>query len=407
MSKNEFDELLLKKLRDEELEYNPAHWDRLAQLLSPTLTPPSAGKRKKQWLIATGIAAAISLVLGTVFTIQLPDSPDEKPAMPSVAQQQPRPATETTAPETNTAAPAIKPGLPATPAADKPARTNDRNLAQDEHEVLPDPNFHSPIPTVPVPDNDPKVREQIAVAKEPETPSPLKEKTTGNPFRNPAVNTSKAKEEPTYTYHADPAIAMNGFSKRERKTSISLGGGVNYGNLNTGYTAGVSVRHKIAGKLFVDGTVAMMYNNNANNVVANNGPSMGDNGKMAARPTAFNNETSLASPALNPIQKLYYVQLNPSIGYQVEKHVALSFGGDFQRMLNQSDEIVQPENMGSKVFPNMDVGLTAKSEFSITPNIQAGLMFREGINNLLRNDNAKYVNRRYVQVQFKYNIPVN
>ncbi|WP_118952688.1 hypothetical protein [Taibaiella helva] len=410
MSKNEFDELLLKKLRNEELEYNPAHWDRLAQLLPPTLTPASAGKGKKQWVIATGIAAAVALALATVFMIQLLNGPDDKPAQPSVAHQQP-PA-GTTAPENNTASrePVTKPGLPGkdkgTPAADKAAGTNDRNLAQEEQGVLPDLNSHSPAPVVPVPDNNPKVREQVAVTREPEPTAPLKEKTNGNLFLNPATS-NKVKESKEYTYHADPSVALNDYTKHERKTSISLGGGVNYGNLNTGYTAGVSVRHKIAGNLFVDGTVAMMYNNNANNVVANNGPPMTENGKIAARPTAFNNETTLASPALNPIQKLYYVQFNPSIGYQVEKHVALSVGGDFQRMLNRNDEIVQPENVSSKLFPNMDVGLTAKSEFSITPNIQAGLVFREGLNNLLRNDNSKYVNRRYVQVQFKYNIPVN
>jgi hypothetical protein len=154
----------------------------------------------------------------------------------------------------------------------------------------------------------------------------------------------------------------------------------------------------------VDGTVAMMYNNNATNVAANNGPSVGGNGNTAARPSSF--ESSISSPALDPIQRLYYVQFNPSVGYQIEDKVALSVGGDFQRILNKRDEIIQPNNSDTKVFPNFDIGITTKSEFTITPNIQAGLVYREGLNNLLKGDGGKYVNRRYFQVQFKYNLPL-
>jgi hypothetical protein len=97
--------------------------------------------------------------------------------------------------------------------------------------------------------------------------------------------------------------------------------------------------------------------------------------------------------------------MNPSFGYQIEDKVALSVGGDFQKMLNKKDEIVQPDNNNTKIFPTMDIGLTTKSEFIISPNLQAGLVYREGLNNLFKSD-APYVNRRYVQVQFKYNIPL-
>ena len=186
------------------------------------------------------------------------------------------------------------------------------------------------------------------------------------------------------------------------KTHVAVGGGVNYGNLNTGYTAGVTVKRKVGSDFFVDGTVAMLYNNNANNVAVNNGPPITN---VASRPSST--MSSISSPALDPIQRLYYVQVNPSLGYQVEDRVAVSVGGDFQRMLGGNDEVVQPQNDNTKIFPTLDVGLTTKTEFTISPNLQAGVVYREGLNNLVNGSDAgKYVNRRYLQVQFKYNIPM-
>ncbi len=431
MSKNEFDELLLKKLRDEELEYNPAHWDRLAQLLPPTLTPASVNKGKK-WTIAAGIAAALALALATVFFVKLMNRPGTgEAAQPAVARLTEEPK-NATVPGNTQPVPAIQPALTQVPQQARQtlpsaATRNGQQVAVHQHtgnNMIPNnpvvnpnpaPDNKSVLPDVLMPSTQPK--ETIADNKTTKEQVPVVPETLPEP-RNAVQNNAAVKREP------DPAYAYNNMysgasafyegkhpNKDSRKTSISLGGGVNYGNLNTGYTAGISIRRKVAGDLFVDGSVAMLYNNNASNVAINNGPPLADNpSNTGAKPTAFNNETTLASPALDPIQKLYYVQFNPSIGYQVEKHVALSVGGDFQQILNsrgEQDEIVQPGTNSAKVFPNFDVGLTAKTEFSITPSIQAGLVYREGLNNLLKSDGARYVNRRYIQVQFKYNLPVN
>lgn len=418
MSKNEFDELLLKKLQEEELEYNPAHWDRLAQLLPPTLTPASVPKGKK-WAIAAGIAAAVAVALATVFFIKLLNSPKEETVQPTVAQQTKVPG-NTIQPGNNTAT--TVPGHRATPHNVLSAPVTQQQIAAQQPAANPVINHPHPVPanTPTLNDQsilpgvlDPGVKAQEAIAGNKIAREPIPQVKETAPANNNMA--AVAKEPETYAYN-NPYTASAFYEgkhpgKETKRTSVSLGGGVNYGNLNTGYTAGVSVRRKVAGDFFVDGSVAMMYNNNANNVAINNGPPLSDNkSNTAAKPTAFNNETNLASPALDPIQKLYYVQFNPSIGYQVEKHVALSVGGDFQQILNkrgEQDEIVQPGTNSSKVFPNFDVGLTAKSEFSITPSIQAGLVYREGLNNVLKNEGSKYVNRRYIQVQFKYNLPVN
>lgn len=413
MSKNEFDALLLKKLQEEELEYKPASWDTLARSLPPALTPASAAGKGKPWLKITGIAAAVALILGTVFVVQLNRNTTTAPEQPQLAQQPaptpdqvplPQQVNPPQQPE-DAVARTAKPGT-ATPQRNGLFPGNGQ-VQPVYHTPVPENGHYNPAPQQPVPGNSPQ-----QIANNLPTPQPIpeiqpvkEEKVAHNPAERNNVAPNAAGNYKDMAF-ASPFYEGNGTEQKSSKTSVSLGGGVNYGNLNTGYTAGISVRRKVAGDFFVDGSVAMMYNNNANNVAANNGPSLGDANNTAAKPASFS-PNQLASPALQPLQKLYYVQFNPSIGYQVEKHVALSVGGDFQQMLNRQEEIVQPESNSAKVFPAFDVGLTTKSEFAITPNIQAGLMYREGLNSLLKSEGSRYVNRRYVQVQFKYNIPVN
>jgi hypothetical protein len=457
MSKNEFDELLLKKFREAELEYNPASWDKLSQLLPsnpaagdssfdellrnklqgeeleykaehweqlalllPVTQVPisdpinfTAGNKNKRWGLAAGIAAAILLMVGTVFFFkQINNGPDES-TQPSLVKKDSQPSNNNTTVQQNKVNTTT--GTPQTPAIAQHGKVQQQPVSPVQQNAVNNAQNNSLYNTIN------SVNQNIVSPQQPQQPQQIAQSNTVTPQPSiidgsqpviEKITITPAKENPipeSYTYnnttYASAFYEGNGKGNKNAKTSISVGGGVNYGNLNTGYSAGVSIRRKVAGDFFVDGTVAMMYNNNANNVAINNGPSLSDN-NTAARPASFN-ETPLASPALDPIQKLYYVQFNPSIGYQLEKHVALSVGGDFQKMLNKTEEIVQPESNNSKLFPNLDVGLTAKSEFSITPSIQAGLMYREGLNNLIKNDGSKYVNRRYIQVQFKYNIPVN
>lgn len=405
MSKNEFDELLLKKLQEEDLPYNPEHWDHLSQLLPPSLAP--AANKGRKWLIATGIAAAAAFILAGVFYVQLMDKnkdafPVEEPAVSQKQTTAPdAPLTETAAaPVPSAQKQQVMPALPAqnnqalSPATANNSSHNNGITPFDLAPVIPDPTTRQ----------EQQHREAVVreTPKEQIAPqSPLREHTENAGIAKNKENRMNLPVYPDQFDNMDPVFT--GAGSKNNKTSISLGGGVNYGNLNTGYTVGVSARTKIAGNFFVDGTVAMMYNNNANNVVNYNGASTV--AKFAARPAG----QLPGSPAVEPTQSLYYVQVNPSIGYQIDKNVALSVGSDFQQMLSRTDgaEKVQLAADNSKIFPVFDVGLTTKSEFNITPNIQAGLMYREGLSNLLKNDGNKYVNRRYFQVQFKYNIPVN
>ena len=407
MSKNEFDELLLKKLQEEELEYNQEHWEHLSQLLPPSLAP--AANKGRKWFIATGIAAAAAFILAAVFYAKLMDKNKDafQVQEPTLARHK---AEEAKKPATQN--PVHTPSVPAQNAAAPSLHSNQPPVitgnSSQPNPTQPAVNPVTVPPVMPgniIPAQQPKqetVARQDPEEKAPVPPSPWTDKKENTTV---AHNKTERNSFPVYPGDFDNRQSRyTGAGSKNNRTSVSVGGGVNYGNLNTGYTVGVSARTKIVGNFFVDGAVAMMYNNNANNVVNYNGAS-NTIAKSFARPGG----QLPASPSVEPTQNLYYVQVNPSVGYQIDKNIALSVGSDFQQMLSRTDgaEKVQLAADNAKIFPAFDVGLTTKSEFNITPNIQAGLMYREGLSNLLKNDGNQYVNRRYFQVQFKYNIPVN
>jgi hypothetical protein len=448
MSKNEFDALLLKKLQEEALEYNPKSWQQLSERLDNAV--PQAGEMQpfdamllnklqaeaitynpkswqqlterldgtannrddkkpatipfgKKWGIAIGVAAALCLVMAVAITFNhsnktvldnnapsMVQQPSNRPAVVAPDVVNPR---ETKLPQTSppVAAPSLAQQSIGYPANNHVLNSLNPTYSQNANNK-PSPNNNT-VNQVAEP-----VKETVVIENKTEHSNIDKEIMA--PIKKGAPAESNQMQNWTgQTYAANEP-------KQKPKTNVSFGGGVNYGNLNTGYAGTMSVKRKIGGDFFVDGTVGMIYNNNANNVAVNNGPSIGGNGNVASRPASATSSSNMSSPALDPIQRLYYVQFNPSFGYQVEDKIALSVGGDFQRMLNQNEEIVQPENLDTKVFPNFDVGLTTKTEFTISPNLQAGLVYREGLNNLIKSDAGRYVNRRYLQVQFKYNIPL-
>ena len=49
------------------------------------------------------------------------------------------------------------------------------------------------------------------------------------------------------------------------------------------------------------------------------------------------------------------------------------------------------------------MGLTGKTEYAVTKKLKAGVLYREGINNLI-NGGEEYLDRRYLQVQLKFRV---
>lgn len=413
MSKSEFDDLLRKKITEEDLEYNPENWDRLSQLL-----PPALPGHSKKWTIGLGIAAALALLLATTLLIKLMDQtnriPAPDPGLAARTQHEPMPANEP-----------LKP--PKTPGAGIKTRNN-KHIAGLPGAAgnrlpagiqIPNNNMEAPV--------NGNAGSRHATMKDPGvTPpaegtawAPGKQTQEGKAQGDEAVNSIIANH-PGPSLLPDrvsiPGQQKNSLaaapydlhpSEERNQTSIAFGGGVNYGSLNAGYSLGITAQQQISNHFFFDGTVAIMYNNNTpNNIVNYAGSPMPAPANTAARPAQ---KMMLSAPAVAPVASLYYVQFNPSFGYQLADNLAVSVGGDLQQMLSRDQDLrkYQVNEDGTRVFPGLDLGFTGKTEYSITPQIQAGLIFREGLNNLIQpNQELPFVNRRYIQVQFKYTIPV-
>lgn len=416
MSKSEFDDLLRKKITEEDLEYDPENWRRLSQLL-----PPALPDRSKKWTIGLGIAAALALLLATTLLVKLMDQTSQvHPSDQSLSARTQQEQNLADNPPNKPVASEIKSKTQEDKDVTIRANSGDtdpvadiketRNEAETSHAGKGEAGMKQPAPAMQA-----GTTAFVPGGQIPEN----KAKDLSYQKATEATNLFKGTSDPSSPPHPPVRIAVRE-QQRNRfvpesyaphkpgtgsQTSVAFGGGVNYGSLNAGYSLNVTAQQKIGDHFFFDGTIAVMYNNNTPNNIVNYGAApTPDN--TAARPSQ---KMMLSTPAVAPVSSLYYIQFNPSFGYQLADNVDISIGGDLQQMLSPDNELqkYQVSEEGTRVFPGLDLGFTGKTEYSITPQIQAGLIFREGLNNLLRpNRDIPFVNRRYVQVQFKYNIPI-
>lgn len=200
-------------------------------------------------------------------------------------------------------------------------------------------------------------------------------------------------------------IAENS-AKTNRNLILGVNGGYNFGNMNSGYTVSLKGRADITNVVYVDASVGVNMNNlpyTAASVPISS---------AKARPS-FNDQNAVHLPAVkNPTQQLLYVQFNPSVGYKVTNNINVSVGGDLQQIVQDRKEediniIFNPEKNKTGLIPQTDWGLTAKTEVKLGKRLSAGLLYREGINNIISappSPELSYINRRYMQVQLTYNI---
>lgn len=217
-------------------------------------------------------------------------------------------------------------------------------------------------------------------------------------FSNP-LGASERDERGNAPYAKSSATTT---SQQAHNTAIALGGGMNYGSLNAGYALGVSARHALGKHFFVEGSVAFLYHNQTPNTSNYPGPPT-----MPSRPASYapNNPQP---PSMKLVSDFYYVQVNPSFGYQVNSLLALSAGIDLQQRIaslsSQNGTAVFTPSTDPRIIPQLDFGLTGKTEFFISPKIEVGALYRNGLNNLVQTkDVHPFLNRRYIQVQLKYN----
>lgn len=204
----------------------------------------------------------------------------------------------------------------------------------------------------------------------------------------------QARDENQLTF--DPVV-NTAKHNANNKMYYGVSGAYSYGTLNEGGAIAINTRKNLNEKFFIDGTVGLVVNNSS--------PLQGNfNGDFIAyksNPQAINAKSK--SNLFTNTNTLYFVQINPSVGINVGKNIDVSVGPDYQQMVSNTQyNVVMFE--GSKLLPKHDFGLTGKAEIGITPNLKAGLLYREGVTPILANDN-NIASRRYFQVQLKIQIP--
>lgn len=397
MSRVEFDELLRQRIDSEPLDIDPTPgWERMAALLPPAanVVPLVKKRRIVPYIAAAAASVAVIAVAAYMFSS---DAGDNNINRDHTLSEKP------------------KTDLPLSPngkAVDSVEGAEGQKSNGPVNSIFTTPGMNQAPSGEPSIAQEPIPVQENAFGKNPEEAvvernivPPVNETRQHIAQEGPLFNNQKEEaNKDNYTFKTPELMASNNRKYTDDLTSIGLGGGVNYGTMNTGYTLGLSARRYVSDKVFVDGTVAVMMNKNSESTLNYTGNFIADN--------AMAKENTRARPSSEnyyyPAQGLYYIQFNPSVGYKLGKKVAMSVGGDFQQMLQNSgnnETVMFSEGTDAKLFPTFDVGVTGKTEVNITPAIQAGLMYREGLNNVIRNQ-SHYVNRRYIQVQVKYSLSI-
>lgn len=220
------------------------------------------------------------------------------------------------------------------------------------------------------------------------------------------IPSSPTKENPAEWHFANTDQNLNLVKKQ---FSLGFSGAVNYGNQNSGYVLALSARQDLSSKVFIDGSVSMIYNNSSNQVIGL--PSSLQNVTMSAAPvkSAMAREAVTYMPSVNTL----YIQFNPVVGYRVVDDISISAGPDIQKLMNQNNNNNSFNYYTFKTdgtiaqLPDVDLGLTAQTEVNLSPNLKAGLLYRQGFNHLIAPSNINVINRNYFQFQFKYSFGVN
>jgi hypothetical protein len=401
MSTSEFDELLRRKMDEDDFDFAPASWTQMAQDLDKSedrkVPPPT---RRRYWLAIIGTIASTAAVWASV-SLFLRSTPARQetyvaqsthvamnnahtPATTSIQQTLPQPESvaQATSPVSGMAiASGIKPTTAARHIAAKISGTD--NIAA--RHATPAITTAETNSTAAVTGNTTELQ--------PGHPDPLK---------GPGMRDQPAKEQ---GWSNQDFVYNHRNNNTPARTSLGIAGGLNYGTSRPGYTVGVNARRSLGSKFFVEGDVALVSNatQNASTVAtteyntitdgSNIGTGTGQPPVNAA--TAMKNASSKQS-----LNNLYYLQVAPSLGYRVYKQLSVSAGADVQRMLqHNNNETAMTVTDEVKLIPETDIGLTGKIEYGITPKLVTGVSYREGLNAMM---DSKYMNRSYLQVQVKF-----
>lgn len=382
MSTNEFDQKIKAKLEQGAFEYKPERWQDMLQQLEHQ----EQSHKKKAFVLlpAWGVAASVIVlisVLGLGLYTLLPHHEHQLTATSSEITNnkilpEPTPSTQPVAPTEQD----IKGQHTLTLAHHK--------LLQHQAPAIAQTTFIAAEHTAPE-KTIKDIEHTNNLTEEHTTP-----KVAATQPKTPVNTTDMMLELPATAHpYSEPG-------------SLSIGGGVNYGKLNTsGYTITTNVRKSISERLFVEGDVAFVNNSspdNTYNLSNNNFNYIGSSTGTGGTGSHGISNIGAVQSAGTSVNNFYYLQLTPTLGYHVHKRIAVGLGADVQRLFQNSNTTTTVYEDGAfKLVPVYDVGMVAKTEYAITRSLKTSLTYRAGLNNLSEN---KYINRSYLQLQLKLKI---
>lgn len=388
MNLNDFDQQLRKKIDEEELVVNPLQWEKLENAL------PKEKTRKVLYFRIAGVAASVAILLmgfwlyvqfnnkliNTVANTETKEQPSSKTNPNNTATKESQSPQKIKLPISSEHSVATK---------QQQATQKNKTLYQQNKSNFPISTQHEPIFKNKQDEgygfnaNLSPSQESIEVPQESNTTKSLANSNTT--ATNKQIASSPIID--IDNEHGDKHHLIN------KNTSINIAGGVNYGSLNLGYMAAISAKQHLGEKFYIEGSLGFLQNQEVvTSTMSTNQYSQILNNSNRGRPAKLTESPS----------GIYYLQFAPAIGYEILKDMSLGVGADIQRTLDGTIEnrtIIATEN-GFKMMPIWDAGVTTRAEVALSKQIKAGLLYREGLNNLL-SGTQNYYNRRFVQVQLK------
>jgi hypothetical protein len=402
MKPKEFDDLVRQKFDQNDFEYNPGNWAKLEEAMD--------GRGKKRtafllwWVPLLGIAATVALSIGMVPALHMEGGKFGQNQVVAKNTES-LPAHRTTG-----------------------SLNNDQNSASNGNTA----NAHNAVVAMAHKSKHGKHNKKKAGAKS--NSDDLFAITYANAVAN--VRAPKSKAQP-FNFLAEAGKEQLKKEKKELRevvvaatfapeemaapkqprNSIILSGGYNIGTTTTGVMAGATIRHMVTGKVYIETDVAVAANNNTGTQSysyyqtaksTQSGTGMAARGSKVATdgiPDLKPAPPTLVKGVRDLNYNLSFVQVSPSIGVKLKDKITMGVGPDFQQIITDNRPAIAASSTRDNIqtMPSFDIGVTGKTEYSITKNLKAGVSYRKGINNVLTLMD-KYIDRDYVQFQVKCTI---
>jgi hypothetical protein len=375
MKAKEFDNLIKSKIEENDFEYTPESWDRLSWQMQHT--QPAKGINKRFLLtLVSGIAATTALFAAVMF-YQSPKETEGTQPITVHSNTLPHAQNNDIVSDNSAAAPQVTANI-ITPLKKTmlPVRAESIMQVQDlQNEIAKSENAGN--------------EEHVIIS----TPEDRKNNQSPD-LTAKNIPGSRLFTDAIYDQIDNDVI-------RSKKIKFSFGGGYSYGSVGAGYLVSASAQKKISDRFYIESDLAFV-NNSATSTTTKEMPGLSnpDPSKMPG----FQTTNVIEPQKITSIENLnlFYVQLTPTVGYNVSKKMTVGMGADFQKLLQQKYTHVSDADGNLYVIPGMDLGFVGKVEYAFSQRIRTGLSYRESANKII--EDKDFLRRNYMQIQLKYRI---